>query len=133
MAKISARGDRELKRYTATDGRVLVLTEKGRVLRKLTSSSGYNLLDTSLPKGDRAKMVDAFDQIARAMGYVEPPAAEAPAGHPATLTEGERTENLAALHDRFARAMDRAGGVSADRDAPVARATAARLRAGGAS
>lgn len=69
MAKISARGDREARRYRSTDGRVLVVTERGRVLRKLASTSSYNVLDVTLPIGDRRAMLAAADMVARAMGY----------------------------------------------------------------
>ncbi len=48
--------------------------------------------------------------------------------HPSQLTDAHRRENTAALHDRMASAMQRAGGISAKRDAPVARAAAKKLR-----
>lgn len=48
--------------------------------------------------------------------------------HPSQMTEAQRRESNASLHERFARAAERAGGISATRDAPVARAMAKRLR-----
>lgn len=43
MAKISARGDREVARWAGTRG-TLVLTGRGRLLRKVGASGGYSLL-----------------------------------------------------------------------------------------
>jgi hypothetical protein len=48
--------------------------------------------------------------------------------HPSRLTDAQRRENTAAVHDRMASAMLRAGGISAKRDAPVAQAAARKLR-----
>lgn len=48
---------------------------------------------------------------------------------PLSLSPKQRRANLAAMHERAARAMDRAGGISAKRDAPVAREAARKLRA----
>ena len=42
MAKITARGDREVARWTGPDGRCLVLTAKGRLLSKLSRTSNYH-------------------------------------------------------------------------------------------
>jgi hypothetical protein len=50
--------------------------------------------------------------------------------HPSQMKPEQRREANAALQDRMARAMERAGGLSAKRDAPVARAAAKRIRAG---
>jgi hypothetical protein len=50
--------------------------------------------------------------------------------HPSQMKPEQRREANAALQDRMARAMERAGGISAKRDAPVARAAAKRIRAG---
>lgn len=49
---------------------------------------------------------------------------------PSQMTPEQRREATALVHDRMARAMERAGGISAKRDAPVARAAAKQLREG---
>ncbi len=46
MAKISARGDREIARWDDGAGRVLVHTERGRLLYRLTKTSAYNVVGT---------------------------------------------------------------------------------------
>ena len=43
MAKISARGDRELLRWKGTFGSMLVFTEQGRLLEKLSSDTTYRV------------------------------------------------------------------------------------------
>jgi hypothetical protein len=48
--------------------------------------------------------------------------------HPLDLTPEQRKANMAAMHERFARAAEKAGGISAKRDAPVAREYARKLR-----
>jgi predicted Fe-S protein YdhL (DUF1289 family) len=49
--------------------------------------------------------------------------------HPSQMTDEQRKANMAALHERMAKAAERAGGISAKRDAPVAREFARKLRA----
>lgn len=70
MAKITARGDRELKRYKHQDGRLMVVTERGRLLRKLTPTSGYTLL-SRCTGGSVAHFIAHADAVATAHGYVE--------------------------------------------------------------
>lgn len=48
--------------------------------------------------------------------------------HPSQMTAEQRRDNIATMHERAARAMERAGGISARRDAPVARTAAKRIR-----
>lgn len=67
MAKISARGDREVVRAKNANGGVMLLTEQGRVLRKLTAASGYNLMGRV--KGSAAEQRKRFDKMARERGY----------------------------------------------------------------
>ena len=43
MAKISARGDKELARWRSEQS-TMILTESGRLLRRLNGLGGYNLL-----------------------------------------------------------------------------------------
>ena len=43
MAKISARGDSEVARWTGPGGKALVLTAQGRLLYRWTSGAGYAL------------------------------------------------------------------------------------------
>lgn len=52
MAKISARGDREVARFSRPDGYTLVLTKNGRLLRRLTGTSGFNVLSTDVTRGE---------------------------------------------------------------------------------
>jgi hypothetical protein len=67
MAKISARGDREVARAEKQGGACMVLTEQGRVLRKLDRTSGYNLLGRV--KGSPAERRERFAQMAEDRGY----------------------------------------------------------------
>ena len=61
MAKITARGDRELARWESQDGYGLILTHQGRLLRRFTSNGGWNVL---MPK---ATMTQA-ERMAQGMG-----------------------------------------------------------------
>lgn len=49
--------------------------------------------------------------------------------HPSQLSDEQRNANMATLHERAARAMEKTGGISAKRDAPAARELARKLRA----
>lgn len=52
MAKISARGDREAKRWRRkSDGAELVLTVKGRLLHKHAKGASLSLLMSKTPAG----------------------------------------------------------------------------------
>lgn len=66
MAKISARGDREAARATK-DGSVMVLTEQGRVLRKLLPTDGYSLLGKV--KGSPDEKAKRFARMCEDRGY----------------------------------------------------------------
>jgi hypothetical protein len=65
MAKITARGDRELKRWSGPNGAFLVLTQRGRLLHKYAAHAGYTL---RIP---RNATVEQAAQFAAKLGYEE--------------------------------------------------------------
>jgi hypothetical protein len=67
MAKISARGDREVARARRDNGATMVLTEQGRVLRKLLPTDGYSLMGRV--KGADGERRKRFVRIAERHGY----------------------------------------------------------------
>ena len=63
MAKISARGDRELERVKFADGAAYILTERGRVLFKDPADGRLRLMATRSQVRDPR---DFFDRLVKA-------------------------------------------------------------------
>jgi len=63
MAKISARGDRELERVKFADGAAYILTEKGRVLFKDPADGRLRLMATKSQVWDPR---DFFNRLVKA-------------------------------------------------------------------
>lgn len=104
MAKISARGDTEAKRWRRGDGAELVLTKHGRLLHKAVGGGSFTLLMSKVTP----EMAEAQ---AAERGMVAPNIATA---------EGRRRLAAAALHLYAANRRERiARGVTAERRAEL--------------